>query len=312
MSNVRYPDLYADGRLWERVRTAYAYLASCTICPHRCGVNRLRGEEGRCKSALLPKVASVNVHRGEEPAISGTQGSGTVFMSGCTMQCLYCQNFPISQQQVGECLTTRQLAQRFVALQAKGVHNINFVTPTHWTPQILAALWLAVPMGLQIPLVWNTSGFESPHILALLDGIVDIYLPDMKYANPQVAQRIAGVADYPAVNREAIRCMHDQVGYLAADDEGIAQRGMIVRHLVLPEGLAGTSDTLAWIADNLGSETTVSLMSQYFPADRALCDQQLGRCISEQEYEAACDLLEDNGLEEGWVQELSKERGAVV
>ena len=308
MGSMRYPDLYASGELFERVRTGYRMLQSCSLCPHQCGVNRIKGQLGRCKSGLQPKIASATVHRGEEPPISGMHGSGTVFLSGCTLSCQFCQNYPISQQQVGDVLTTIQLAKRMVSLQHRGVHNLNFVTPTHWTAQILAALWLAVPMGFRIPVVWNTSGFESPDVLALLDGVVDIYLPDMKYADVTQAMAISGVDRYRTINRQAVDLMYQQVGDLQVDDNGIAQRGLIIRHLVLPGQLAGSAQTLEWIGSRFGTDVHVSVMSQYFPAHRAVDHPVLGRSVSVDEYDAACDALEAAGLEQGWVQELDQAR----
>jgi putative pyruvate formate lyase activating enzyme len=305
---MHYIDLYQSGELLSRVRAAYARLAACDLCPHRCGVNRIKGERGRCRAGFLPKIASANLHRGEEPPISGTKGSGTIFLSGCTLSCVFCQNFPISQQDNGEELTTAGLAAKMLLLQRRGGHNLNFVTPTHFMPQILAALWLAIPQGFRLPLVWNTSGYEQVDALRLLDGVVDIYLPDMKYADGTPAGALSGAPDYPAINRLAVLEMLRQVGHLLVDADGIALRGLIVRHLVLPEGLSGSTEVLPWIAEHLGRETHVALMSQYFPAGTAARMAGISRPVTVAEYDAAVAALEAAGLENGWVQELADER----
>jgi putative pyruvate formate lyase activating enzyme len=266
-------------------------------------VDRVAGETGFCQAGLRPKIASANVHRGEEPPISGTRGSGTIFLSYCTLRCRFCQNFPISQLGNGEELTTGELAARMLKLQGQGVHNINFVTPGHYLPQILAALLLAVPRGFRLPLVWNSSGYEKADVLRLLDGVVDIYLPDMKYAEEEPAIRLSSAPGYRDFNRSAVLEMLRQVGHLEMDGAGIAQKGLIIRHLVLPEGAAGSRDTLRWIAENLGTETHIALMNQYFPAYLALETPGINRKLTEKEYREAVNALEEFGLENGWVQE---------
>ncbi len=306
-----YHALYQSGELLQRVRTAYERLRQCDFCPHNCGVNRIKGEQGRCRSGLKPRIASANLHRGEEPPISGTKGSGALFFSGCTLRCLFCQNFPISQQNNGETITTSELARRIVQLQKRGAHNINFVTPTHWLPQILAALWLAIPQGFNLPIVWNTSGYETVDALQLLDGIVSIYLPDMKYSDDAQAVELSAADGYREINRVAVQEMLRQVGHLQLDDNGIATQGLIIRHLVLPQGRAGSVETLPWIAEHLGQETTIALMSQYFPAWQAVNREGINRGLTHEEYDVAVEALEDAGLENGWVQELDQERGAV-
>ncbi len=308
---MSYIDLYNSGELLRRVKAGYDRLKRCDLCPHGCGVNRLAGEQGRCRSGAQPRIASANLHRGEEPPISGTRGSGTIFFSGCTLRCVFCQNFPISHLGNGETITTKLLAERMLNLQRRGAHNINFVTPTHYLPQILAALWLAIPQGFRLPLVWNCSGFESVDALQLLDGIVSVYLPDMKYCDDRVAQELSGAPGYRDYNRAALIEMLRQVGHLQVDGEGIAAQGLIIRHLVLPEGKAGSSETLPWIAANLGVETHVALMSQYFPAGQAATTHGVDRPLTHGEYDAACEALEEAGLENGWVQELETERRPV-
>lgn len=306
-----YHALYESGELLDRIRKAYSRLSACDLCPHRCGVNRVKGETGRCLSAFKPRIASANLHRGEEPPISGENGSGTIFFSGCTLRCVFCQNFPISQQGNGDTMTTAALAARMIGLQRRGAHNINLVTPTHWLPQILAALWLAIPQGLDLPIVWNSSGYEMVDALQLLDGVVAIYLPDMKYADDAQAMELSRAPGYTAINRQALQEMLRQVGQLQTDEYGIATQGLIVRHLVLPGGRAGSATTLPWIAEQLGQETHVALMSQYFPAHRAAALHGIDRGLTGAEYDAAVAALENAGLENGWVQELDEERGAV-
>ena len=300
---MKYLDLYHSGELARRIKAAYARLTACDLCPHACGVNRMAGEVGLCESGKLPRIASANVHRGEEPPISGKRGSGTIFLSGCTLNCKFCQNFPISQLRNGTDLTVGELADKMVGLQKKGVHNINFVTPTHFTPQILAALYLAIRKGFRIPIVWNTSGYENLETLALLDGVVDIYLPDMKYCSNEVALRLSGARGYTEANRQALSEMLRQVGHLECDEDSIALRGLIVRHLVLPLGQSGSPETLSWIAQHLGIETHIALMSQYFPAHVAAETPGIERRITSEEYAEAVDALEELELENGWVQE---------
>lgn len=306
-----YHALYRSGALLERVREGYRRLAHCDLCPHRCGANRIQGGQGRCRSGLKPRIASANLHRGEEPPISGSRGSGTIFFSGCTLRCVFCQNFPISQQGNGETISTGELSRRMLLLQKRGAHNINLVTPTHWLPQILAALWLAVPHGLNLPVVWNSSGYETAEALRLLDGIVSIFLPDMKYSDNAQAEELSGAPGYREINRCAVREMLRQVGHLQVDDNGIAVQGLIIRHLVLPQGRAGSAETLSWIAGHLGRDTHIALMSQYFPADRATALSGINRGLNHDEYDAAVEALEEAGLENGWVQKLDQEREAV-
>ena len=308
---MTYIDLYNSGELLQRIKSAYARLASCDLCPHDCGVNRLKGETGICRSGFRPKIASANLHRGEEPPISGSRGSGTIFFSGCSLKCKFCQNFPISQLGSGSELTTRELANKMLGLQRRGAHNINFVTPTHFLPQILAALWLAIPDGFKLPIVWNSSGYEKVDALQLLEGIVSIYLPDMKYSDNLTANDISSAPGYLDANRSAIKEMFRQAGHLQLDKNGVAVQGLIVRHLVLPEDKAGTYGTLHWIAGNLGTETHVALMSQYFPAHVAGKTHGIDRPVNHDEYDAAVEALEAAGLENGWVQELDQERSSV-
>ncbi len=299
-----YLALHASGELEKRIAQAYARLRACDICPRRCGVDRTRGETGFCRAGLEPIVASWNVHLWEEPPISGTRGSGTIFFTYCTGRCLFCQNYPISQLGVGQLVSTARLAEMMLELQGRGCHNINLVTPTHFVPQIIAALPVAIAGGLSIPLVYNSSGFESVETLRLLEGIVDIYLPDAKYDDPKVARELSGFPDYVAANRAALQEIYRQVGEdLICDENGIAQRGMIIRHMLLPQGLAGSAAIFQWIAQTLSPRVHVSVMSQYFPAHRAVGHPVLGRKITWEEYEATLDAFAAAGLENGWQQE---------
>jgi putative pyruvate formate lyase activating enzyme len=300
-----YIALHRAGELHARVQAAMQRLAACDLCPRACGVNRLQGETGFCRAGLLARVASANVHPWEEPPISGTRGSGTVFLSHCTARCLFCQNYPISQQGVGREMTAEQLADAMLRLQKQGCHNINFVTPTHYVPQLLAAVEIAAERGLRIPLLYNTSGYDSVETLRLLEGVIDIYLPDSKYADDEVARQLSGYQDYVQHNRAALLEMRRQVGAeLVLDDKGLARRGMIVRHLVLPHGLSQTPQVLRWIAEHLSPQIHISLMAQYFPAHRAVGHPTLGRRLLAEEYEAALAALDYAGLENGWQQEL--------
>jgi putative pyruvate formate lyase activating enzyme len=311
-----YLALHRSGELSRRIEIAWAMLAHCELCPHRCGVNRLDDEQsqdrstgrGICRSGYHPRVSSWNLHRWEEPPISGTRGSGAIFFSGCTGRCLYCQNYPISQLRQGAEVSTQRLAEMMLELQRQGAHNINLVTPTQFMPQILAALPAAIAGGLCLPLVYNTSGYECVEALRLLRGVVDLWLPDAKYADDAVARHLSGFEGYVEANRSALREIFRQVGHeLILDHEGIAVRGMIIRHLVLPEELAGTSQVLSWISQVLSPHVHVSLMDQYFPAHRALDHPSLGRSLTFEEYKAAQDSFEAAGLENGWHQTTLQE-----
>ncbi|MFC1569075.1 radical SAM protein [bacterium] len=289
--------------LKSRIKPAWNILRSCKLCPRHCGANRQKNEYGYCKEGIFPGVASDNLHYGEEPPISGVQGSGTIFFTGCTMRCVYCQNFPISHMGHGEHIHIPHLADKMLYLQNRGAHNINLVTPTHFIPQIITALYIAYKNGLTIPIVYNTSGYESIEVLQLLEGIVDIYLPDMKYWNDQIARTYSNVADYPKVNQAAILEMFRQVGYLQVDDNGIAVKGLIIRHLILPGWIPGTRSILHWIAENIGCDIHISLMDQYFPVHKAMMIPGLSQRISKKMYAAAKEHMQKLGFENGWWQE---------
>jgi putative pyruvate formate lyase activating enzyme len=290
--------------LLSRAEKAKARLSSCDLCPNNCGVNRLEGQVGTCRAKYLPEVASANLHFGEEPPLSGTRGSGTIFFSHCTLGCVYCQNWPISQKGNGKRTTIDGLAGMMLELQRRGAHNVNFVTPTHYMPQILEALVVAADKGFSLPIVYNTSGYEVVPSLKLLDGIVGIYLPDMRYACDKQAKRYSKARMYSMYNRAAVKEMFRQVGNLVTDEHGIAERGLIIRHLVLPGGISGTGEIMRFLAEEVSKDVYISLMAQYFPAYMATTMQELNRKITGVEYQAAIDAMERHGLTEGWVQEM--------
>ena len=299
-----YLDLWATGELRERAQRAGQILKACQLCPRRCGVNRTRGERGFCRSGLFPIVSSYNVHHGEEPPISGARGSGTIFLTHCNLHCVFCQNYPISQLGVGREKSVEALGQMMLDLQERGCHNINWVTPTHFVPQILDALFFAVERGFRLPLVYNTNGYDRPETLELLEGIVDIYLPDMKYADEGTARVCSQAPNYPAVNASAIQEMYRQVGRGKYAGDGTMERGLIIRHLLLPNGLAGTESMARFVAETLSGQCPVSLMTQYFPAYRAKGFPKLRRRLSRREFDEALEILDRYRLSGGWMQEM--------
>jgi putative pyruvate formate lyase activating enzyme len=294
----------------QRLDAAYRLLESCTVCPRRCGVDRTAGELGVCGAGTEIVVSSVSLHHGEEPPVSGLSGSGTIFLTHCNLKCVFCQNYPISHQGQGEPMSLDELAAAMLHLQRLGAHNVNLVTPTHYGPQILDALGRAFERGLAIPVLYNCGGYEAVEMLALFEGLVDIYMPDMKYADPGAAEKFSSAPDYPEVNRRAIREMHRQVGDLVLDERGlprarssgIAVRGLLVRHLVLPNNLAGTDEVMRFLAQEISPETAVSLMSQYFPQYHASRFPEIARRITADEYRRAQALMERHGLHRGWHQ----------
>lgn len=284
----------------EKVKSLYELASSCKLCPRHCGVARGQGEKGFCKSDMRVFISSTGPHHGEEPPISGTKGSGTIFFSRCTMECKFCQNYPISQLHNGYEVSVDKLSDIMFEQQKRGCHNVNLVTPTHYAPQIAHAIEMARAHGLHVPVVYNCSGYESLEALRLLEGLIDIYLPDAKYDSNEQALANSNAKKYVENNRQALIEMHRQVGTLKLED-GIAKKGLIIRHLVLPEGRAGTRNVLAWIAQNLPG-VHVSLMSQYFPAHNALSEPGLNRKITEEEYDEAVNYLEEAGIVNGWTQ----------
>jgi len=303
-----YLSLFHSGELLKRVKALETRLADCDLCPHNCRVDRLQGEVGFCRSGSVPLVASICAHHGEEPPISGTKGSGTVFFGNCNMRCVYCQNCQISQNPDAmrtKEMTTSELAKQLVYLQDElRCHNINFVSPSHFVPQMSRAVYEAVPLGLKIPLVYNTGGYDSLSALKLLDGIIDIYLPDIRYADNAVALRYSGVKNYVPVVRTAIKEMYRQVGNLKVDAREIARKGLIVRHLILPHNLAGSEASLKWLANEISPDVFVSIMAQYYPAHQANKYPELNRRVTAEEYEKVTRIMENLGIENGWLQEL--------
>ena len=297
-----YLRLYATGELAERSRELQSMLASCRLCPRRCGVDR-REKAGPCGADARPKVAAMNLHPWEEPPLSGSRGSGTVFFSGCALKCRFCQNYPISQLGVGRVITAGQLAEGMLSLQRRGAHNINLVTPTHQVPAFVQALLEAVPRGLRLPVVYNTGGYEALETLKLLENVVDVYLPDIKYAEEEAARFCSRRPDYVTRNRAALEEMWRQRGPLRVDGEGLAVEGVLVRHMVLPGGLAGTRDCMEFLRRRMGPRVWVSLMSQYFPAHEAPGLPPLDRKTTPEEYERAVDVLLELGLIRGFLQD---------
>jgi len=292
--------------LEERIDAAYGLLESCRLCPRECGVDRLKNEKtGFCRSGLETVISSISPHFGEEPPLSGTKGSGTIFFTNCNLKCVYCQNYPISQMDNGEERSIGELACQMLWLQEQGCHNLNLVTPTHYVPQILKSLGIAKERGFNLPIVYNSSGYDSVETLRLLDGIIDIYLPDMRYSDDAAALKYSSAPNYPEVNRAAIREMYRQVGNLVLDEQGIAKQGLIIRHLVLPGGISGTEEVMKFLSGEISTEVCISLMSQYFPAYKTSEYKELSRRVTAEEYEEAYQVMQKYGLENGWVQELS-------
>ncbi len=290
--------------LKKRCQEAETVLSSCTICPRSCRVNRLKGEKGFCEGGVLAKVASYNSHYGEEPPISGHHGSGTIFFSGCTLRCIFCQNYPISQLHEGREVSSQELAKMMLYLQERRCHNINLVTPTHFVPQFLKALVLARKEGFNLPIVYNTSGYETIQTLKILEGVVDIYLPDLKYGDDEVGKEISGVKDYFTFAGPALKEMYRQVGNVVFNKENVAVKGLIVRHLVLPDNLSTTDKVLRFLAEEVSREVTVSLMAQYFPAHQALTHPILKRRLTTEEYSQMVKLAQDLGLHNLFIQEI--------
>ncbi len=304
VSEAIFVTLATNGELGARVRRAAVHLESCVLCPRECGIDRTAGERGWCGAGLEPRVYRHMSHPGEEPPISGTGGSGVVLFSHCTMACAYCQNYRWSQLHEGRDRTAAELAGMLVSLAGAGCHNLNLVSATQYLPAVLEALRLASGEGIRLPVVWNTSGYESPAALELLEGVVDIYLADLRYSRDDAALELSDAPDYVETARAALREMKRQVGVLERDPDGTAARGLIVRHLVLPNDLSGTEDSLRWVASELGRDTFVSLMAQYYPAHRAEGCPEVGRRITRAEWDRTREALAAAGLENGWVQEL--------
>ena len=306
----KYLKLLEENRLEERVLLLEGLLRSCTVCPKDCGNDRTRDEIAACYSGRLPIVSSYTAHFGEEPVLSGTRGAGNIFFGNCNLRCVYCQNYQISQtwkEQRRNEVTHERLAEMMLELQERGVHNIGFVSPTHFAPQMARAILIAAQRGLRLPIVYNTNAYDSVEVLRLLDGIVDIYLPDLKYADSDAGFQYSKVRDYTLHARAAIKEMHRQMGDgLVFGEDGLLKRGLLIRLLVLPNDIAGIEENLRWIRDELSPRTAISLMAQYYATNKAATDERyilLSRRISEGEWFEAVSLLEELGIEEGFMQE---------
>lgn len=291
-----YLKTYREGLLEEKIVKAQRLLESCSVCPRDCKVNRIEGERGFCRAGFLPEVSSSSPHFGEEQPLVGFHGSGTIFFTHCNLGCLYCQNYSISHLDEGEEKSIEQLSRMMVAMQSLGCHNINFVSPTHYVPQILAALPNAITLGLSVPLVYNTGGYDAVETLKLLDGVFDIYMPDFKYSTDEVAEEYSHARDYPLVAKKAIKEMFRQVGDLVLDDKGIALRGLLIRHLVLPSGLAGTQDVMRFLSQDISKNTYVNIMAQYYPCGDVPPGSPLYRRISKLEYLKAVEIAKKEGI----------------
>lgn len=293
-----YLRLYESGELGRRVEAALERLADCRLCPRDCGVNRLEDNFAVCKTGRHAIVSSYFAHFGEEDCLRGTRGSGTIFFGWCNLRCVFCQNYQVSWMGEGRGTTHESLARMMIDLQELGCHNINFVTPEHVVPQILEALPLAIKRGLRLPLVYNTSAYDSLDSLQLMDGVVDIYMPDFKFWEPEMARRYIKAPDYPEAARQAIREMHRQVGPLIVDENGLALRGLLLRHLVMPREVAGTRQILDWIAREIGPDTYVNLMDQYYPAGKVSGTEyeEISRRVTPDEYRQALEYARAAGL----------------
>ena len=308
--DAKYLTLLAENKLEERVLALEGFLRSCTVCPKDCGNNRLKDEIAACYSGRLPIVSSYTAHFGEEPCLSGTSGAGNIFFGNCNLRCVYCQNYQISQthkEQKKNEITHERLAEMMLELQDRGCHNIGFVSPTHFAPQMARAILLAARQGLKLPIVYNTNAYDSVEVLRLLDGIVDVYLPDLKYADSDAGFQYSKVRDYKEHARAAIKEMHRQMGdELVFNDAGLLQRGLMIRLLVLPNDIAGIEENLRWIREELSLRTAISLMAQYYATNKASTDERyilLSRRVAEGEWLEAVSLLNDLGMEEGFMQE---------
>lgn len=296
MLQPSYLKLYETGELEYRISRLVEKLESCTLCPRQCSINRLKGEIGYCQAGAGIVVSSHFPHFGEERPLVGKYGSGTIFLTHCNLKCNFCQNYDISHLAAGEPVSTLQFARMMISLQQQGCHNINFVTPTHYAPQIAAALPYAIQMGFELPIVYNCGGYESLEVIELLEGIVDIFMPDAKFSSHDHAKRYANAPDYFDGLKPVLLEMHRQVGILKMDENGIAARGLLIRHLVMPNNVAGSEDILTFIAEKLSPDSYVNIMSQYHPCFEALDEPLIDRRITTAEYHRAIELAKKLGL----------------
>ena len=302
-----YIELLHNGELYKRAEKAYASLASCTSCPRDCNVDRINDEYGICTSGHLPIVSSYTPHFGEEPVLSGTNGAGNIFFGNCNLKCIYCQNFEISQNpkiEKEKQVSHNRLAEIMIDLQSKSCHNIGLVSPTHFSATILKSIYLAAQQGLKLPIIYNTNGYDSVEMLKLYDGVVDIYLPDFKYGNSEYAKTYSLVDNYFEKTKEAIKEMYKQVGAELVYDGDVVVRGLIIRHLLLPTDLSDTEKVFKFIAEELSPNIHISLMSQYYPTNKAYKDILINRALRNSEYNKALQLLDKYGLHNGWIQEM--------
>ena len=291
-----YIQTYENGNLRAKIKEARQLLSPCVLCPRKCSVDRLDGETGVCQTAAQAWVSSYNPHFGEESPLVGSHGSGTIFFTHCNLMCLFCQNFDISHQGHGQEVSDEQLAAMMLALQQQGCHNINFVTPSHVVPQILAALEIAIQHGLDVPLVYNSGGYDRPATLKLLEDVVDIYMPDFKFWDREIAENLCQAGNYAEIACGALKEMHRQVGDLVTDNAGVAQRGLIIRHLVLPGGVAGTREIMRFIAREISTRSYVNIMAQYRPCGRAAEIKQLNTFLPPADYHRALQDAAEEGI----------------
>jgi putative pyruvate formate lyase activating enzyme len=291
-----YLDVLKKGLLKEKIKKAYDIISDCTLCPRKCRVNRIHGKTGICKTGVNAYVSSYNPHFGEEAPLVGSRGSGTIFFTHCNLMCIFCQNYDISHDGYGREISTDQLATIMLDLQSSGCHNINFVSPSHVVPQILDAVEKAAGLGLKIPLIYNTGGYDNVDTLKLLEGVIDIYMPDFKFWDPGIASTACDAEDYPHIARRALMEMHRQVGDLVTDASGIARHGLIIRHLVLPQGLAGTRNVMKFIAAKISTNSYINIMTQYRPCGRAAEIRELSASPSKADFREAIKAASDEGL----------------
>jgi len=300
MRQSAYISLHEKGELKERIKVLKEILKECRLCPRECRVNRIEGQNGYCRAGANLMISSAFPHFGEEPPLVGNCGSGTIFLTHCNLRCVFCQNYDISHLGEGERINTSDLTQYMLGLQRRGCHNINFVTPTHYVPQIIASLPEAIESGLKVPLVYNCGGYESLEVIRLLDGIIDIYMPDAKFMQEGDAERYCNAPDYPQILQNVLLEMHRQVGDLLLDTRGIAYRGLLIRHLVMPNGVAGTKEFMSFVAKELSIHSYVNIMDQYRPLYRAEEYAEISRGITYREYIDAIKIAKGEGLYRGF------------
>jgi len=295
-----YVPLHEKGELNRRIKSLKEFLKECRLCPRECRVNRLKGEVGYCKAPSELMVSSAFPHFGEEPPLVGFHGSGTIFLTHCNLRCTFCQNYDISHLGRGERITPSEMAQAMIRLQEMGCHNVNFVTPTHYAPQILASLPEAIEKGFHLPIVYNCSGYEAIEVVRLLEGVIDIYMPDAKYMDERFSKQFSNAPDYPEVLKKVLKEMHRQVGELKTDSNGIAERGLLIRHLVMPNGVSSSEAILKFIAEDISLHSYVNIMDQYRPEYRANDHPEIGRRITHKEYLQAIQMAKRLGLYRGF------------